>query len=66
MTYLEEGLRSQRQLGQLVAQLHSQQQEKAKFGFSLPYEGGDISFDNHWQDDWIVPFCRQAHGSFER
>lgn len=44
MTYLEEGASgSQRQLGQLVAQLHSQQQEEGKFGFSLPYEGGDIS-----------------------
>ncbi len=34
MTYLEEGASgSQRQLGQLVAQLHSQQQEEGKFGF---------------------------------
>ena len=57
MTYLEEGASgSQRQLGQLVAQLHSQQQEEGKFGFSLPYEGGDISFDNHWQDDWCTIF----------
>ncbi|NGW62902.1 fructosamine kinase family protein, partial [Staphylococcus aureus] len=57
MTYLEEGASgSQRQLGQLVAQLHSQQQEEGKFGFSLPYEGGDISFDNHWQDDWRTIF----------
>ncbi len=54
---LEEGASgSQRQLGQLVAQLHSQQQEEGKFGFSLPYEGGDISFDNHWQDDWRTIF----------
>ncbi|NDP54259.1 fructosamine kinase family protein [Staphylococcus aureus] len=57
MTYLEEGASgSQRQLGQLVAQLHSQQQEEGKFGFSLPYEGGDISFDNHWPDDWCTIF----------
>lgn len=53
LSYLEEGGRgSQRELGQLVAKMHSQQQPDGKFGFSLPHEGGDISFDNTWTDTW--------------
>ena len=53
LSYLEEGGRgSQRELGQLVAKMHSQQQPDGKFGFSLLHEGGDISFDNTWTDTW--------------
>ena len=40
LSYLEEGGRgSQRELGQLVAKMHSQQQPDGKFGFSLLHEG---------------------------
>lgn len=40
LSYLEEGgSGSQRELGQLVAKMHSQQQKEGKFGFSLPHEG---------------------------
>ncbi|MBO1198202.1 fructosamine kinase family protein [Staphylococcus simiae] len=60
LSYLEEGTTgSQRQLGQLVAKMHSEQQEEGRFGFSLPYEGGDISFDNHWQNSWSDLFVNQ-------
>ena len=43
-------------MGELVAQMHSQQQKNDKFGFDLPYEGGDIKFDNSWTDSWITLF----------
>lgn len=57
LTYLDEGYSgSQEALGELVAQMHSQQQKNDKFGFDLPYEGGDITFDNSWTDSWITLF----------
>lgn len=57
LTYLDEGYSvSQEALGELVAQMHSQQQKNDKFGFDLPYEGGDITFDNSWTDNWITLF----------
>lgn len=60
LSYLEEGgSGSQRELGQLVAKMHSQQQEEGKFGFSLPHEGGDISFDNSWTDSWKELFIER-------
>lgn len=60
LTYLDEGRSgSQEALGKLVAQMHSQQQTDGKFGFDLPYEGGDISFDNSWTDDWSTLFVER-------
>ena len=60
LTFLDEGTTgSQRELGQLVAKMHSQQQSSGKFGFDLPYEGGDISFDNSWTDSWITLFVER-------
>lgn len=60
LSYLDEGTTgSQRELGQLVAKLHSQQQHDGQFGFDLPHEGGDISFDNSWSDSWIEIFVER-------
>ncbi|PTI79765.1 fructosamine kinase [Staphylococcus succinus] len=57
LTFLQEGTTgSQRELGQLVAKVHSQQQQNQKFGFDLPYEGGNISFDNSWTNEWVTLF----------
>ena len=39
--------------------MHSQQQSDGKFGFDLPHEGGDISFDNTWSDSWIEIFVER-------
>ncbi|PNZ70079.1 fructosamine kinase family protein [Staphylococcus croceilyticus] len=60
LSYLDEGTSgSQRELGQLVAKMHSQQQSDGQFGFDLPHEGGDISFDNSWSDSWIEIFVER-------
>lgn len=60
LTYLDEGRTgSQEALGELVAQMHSKQQANGKFGFDLPYEGGDITFDNSWTDNWIILFVNR-------
>lgn len=60
LSYLEEGTGgSQRELGQLVAKMHSQQQEDGQFGFRLPHEGGDISFENTWTNSWKELFIEQ-------
>ncbi|MDW8797748.1 fructosamine kinase family protein [Staphylococcus pseudoxylosus] len=60
LTYLDEGRTgSQEALAELVAQMHSKQQVNGKFGFDLPYEGGDITFDNSWTDNWITLFVNR-------
>lgn len=60
LSYLDEGTTgSQRELGQLVAKMHSQQQHDGKFGFDLPHEGGDISFDNSWSESWVEIFVER-------
>lgn len=60
LTYLDEGRTgSQEALAELVAQMHSKQQVNGKFGFDLPYEGGDITFDNSWTDNWIALFVNR-------
>lgn len=60
LTYLDEGTNgSQRELGQLVAKMHSQEQPDGKFGFDMPYEGGDISFDNSWTESWSELFVEK-------
>ncbi|RIP37153.1 fructosamine kinase family protein [Staphylococcus gallinarum] len=60
LSYLQEGTKgSQRQLGELVAKLHSQYEPEGKFGFDLPYQGGDISFDNSWTDNWTTIFVER-------
>ncbi|MEL3711431.1 fructosamine kinase family protein [Staphylococcus borealis] len=60
LSYLDEGTSgSQRELGQLVAKMHSQQQQDGQFGFDLPHEGGDISFDNSWSESWVEIFVER-------
>lgn len=60
LSYLDEGTSgSQRELGQLVAKMHSQQQQDGQFGFDLPHEGGDISFDNSWSESWFEIFVER-------
>jgi len=39
--------------------MHSQQQPDGKFGFEMPHEGGDISFDNSWCDTWQELFVER-------
>lgn len=60
LSYLDEGQSgSQEALGKLVAQLHHTHEREGRFGFHLPYEGGDIQFDNTWADDWQTLFLKQ-------
>ena len=60
LSYLEEGSKgSQKELGQLVAKMHSHQQSEGKFGFELPYEGADVSFDNTWSESWSEIFVER-------
>lgn len=60
LSYLEEGHSgNQRELGKLVAKLHSHHEPHGKFGFHLPYHGSDITFENGWKDTWITIFVEQ-------
>lgn len=60
LDYLEEGGQgSQKELGRLVAKMHSVYEPNGKFGFDLPYHGRDISFENGWKHSWIEIFVYQ-------
>lgn len=60
LSFLNEGTQgSQAELGALVAKMHQQQQPDGKFGFDLPYEGGDVSFNNNWSDSWMTIFVER-------
>ena len=60
LSYLDEGHGgSQEALGKFVAQLHQTHEREGRFGFHLPYEGGDIQFDNSWTKDWKTLFLQQ-------
>ncbi|WP_323703847.1 fructosamine kinase family protein [Mammaliicoccus sp. Dog046] len=60
LSYLEEGRSgSQRELGKLVAKLHSHHEPSGKFGFHLPYHGSAITFENGWQETWTNIFVEQ-------
>ncbi|MFO3719432.1 fructosamine kinase family protein [Staphylococcus felis] len=73
LSYLDEGSSgSQRELGALVAKLHYTYAPNGQYGFDLPYEGGDIRFENEWTSTWkdlfihqridpLVERIRQAH-----
>lgn len=39
--------------------MHSHQQSEGKFGFELPYEGADVSFDNTWSESWSEIFVER-------
>lgn len=59
LEYLEEGTGSQRDLGHMVAKMHLKHQEDGQFGFHLPHEGGDITFDNSWTSSWSDLFISE-------
>lgn len=60
LSYLDEGGQgSQKELGQLVAKMHSQQQPEGHFGFDVSYEGADVSFDNTWSESWSEIFVER-------
>ncbi len=60
LEYLKEGASgSQRDLGHMVAEMHKKHQADGKFGFHLPHEGGDFSFDNEWTDSWSKLFINE-------
>ena len=60
LSFLNEGTQgSQAELGALVAKMHQQQQPDGKFGFDLPYEDGDVSFNNNWSDSWMTIFVER-------
>ena len=59
LEYLDEGAGSQWDLGHMVAKMHLEHQADDQFGFHLPHEGGDISFDNAWTDSWRKLFINE-------
>ena len=60
LSYLDEGGQgSQKELGQLVAKMHSQQKPEGQFGFDVSYEGADVSFDNTWSESWSEIFVER-------
>lgn len=59
LDFLEEGSGSQKDLGELVAKLHQTHQKDSQFGYHLPYEGSDITFQNGWFNSWSDLFINQ-------
>lgn len=56
LTYLDSGHGSQRDLGRLVARLHTYPSPNGRYGFDQPYAGTSISFANQWVDSWAQLF----------
>ncbi|KAA9301948.1 MULTISPECIES: fructosamine kinase family protein [Aerococcus] len=59
LEFIQEGQGQQAALGRMLAKLHRSQSESQQFGFDLAYQGGDISFDNSWTDNWADFFIKQ-------
>ncbi|MCD8849768.1 fructosamine kinase family protein [Staphylococcus arlettae] len=60
LSYLDEGIEGQQSdLARLVAKMHQNKQPEGQFGFDLPYQGGDITFDNAWSKQWQDIFVKQ-------
>lgn len=59
LDFLEEGSGSQKDLGEMVAKLHQTHQKDFLFGYHLPYEGSDITFENGWFNSWSELFIDQ-------
>lgn len=58
ISFLEEGSsRSYYDLAEMIAKMHKTYSEQ--FGYELPYQGGDITFDNGWTDSWIEMFIER-------
>lgn len=65
LEYLDEGTGSQRNLGKMVAKMHKKHQADGGFGFHLPHEGGDISFENSWTKSWSELFIDERMDSLK-
>ncbi len=60
LSYLEEGQSgSQHALGQLVAKLHHTHEPQGRFGYPMPFEGGEVQFNNEWTETWSELFINQ-------
>lgn len=59
ISFLEEGGRGNyRDLAELIAKMHQATSENGQFGYPLPHQGSDITFDNNWTDSWIELFVK--------
>jgi len=59
ISYLEEGSRgSHRDLAKMIAKMHQTSSENGQFGYPLPHQGNDMTFDNAWTDSWIELFVK--------
>lgn len=52
LSFLTSGSGSQRDLGLLVAHLHTHHEPSGRFGFEVPYAGTSVSFAHDWTDSW--------------
>ncbi|MDK6232683.1 fructosamine kinase family protein [Aerococcus sanguinicola] len=59
LEFIQEGQGQQADLGQMLAKLHQSHSDRQQFGFDLPYQGGDIRFENTWRDAWKDFFIDQ-------
>lgn len=60
LNYLKQGNRgSQAQLGRLVAKMHHYYSPNNKYGFSEPYQGASMTFENKWTKTWSELFVDQ-------
>lgn len=60
LNFLKQGHRGdQAQLGQLIAKMHRYYSPNHKFGFSKPYQGASMTFENKWTDTWSELFVDQ-------
>lgn len=60
LNFLKQGHRGdQAQLGQLIAKMHCYYSPNHKFGFSKPYQGSSMTFENKWTDTWSELFVDQ-------
>ena len=60
MTYLEEGASGVNANGATRSSITQSATRRRQIWLLIPYEGGDISFDNHWQDDWCTILSTSA------
>jgi len=60
ISFLEEGRKgSDRDLAEMIAEMHQTYSENGQFGYPLPHQGSDITFDNTWTDSWIELFVER-------
>lgn len=60
ISFLKEGARgSDRDLAEMIAKMHRASSDNSQFGYDLPHQGSDITFDNTWTDSWIELFVER-------